>query len=75
MTVEILKRERCGNGWYRYYGAIDGMFRVMGKPIGIRLPAAYVESVSESEADAEVKDALCSEYERLTKGLGGAYAR
>ena len=75
MNAEIRKRERLGNGWVRFWGAVDGQARVNGKELGVRLPAAYVESVSESEADAEVKDALCSEYERLTRGQGGAYAR
>lgn len=75
MKVEILKRERLGNGWYRYKGAVDGQVAVNGKEVGIRLPASYVESVSEAEATTEVKDALCSEYERLSRGNGGAYAR
>lgn len=75
MTIEILKRERCGNGWVRYKGAVNGQTHVNGKEIGVRLPAAYVEAVSSSEADAEVKEALCSEYERLSIGNGGSYAR
>lgn len=75
MTVSIRKRERCGNGWYRFLGVVNGETSVRGVPIGIRLPASYVESVSESEAEGEVKDALCSEYERLSRGMGGVYAR
>ena len=75
MKAEILKRERLGNGWYRFRGAVDGITRVEGREVGIRLPAAYVESVSESEADSEVKEALCAEYDRLTRGNGGPYAR
>lgn len=75
MRVEILKRERLSNGWYRYKGAVNGITSVQGREVGVRLPTAYVESVSEAEADREVKDALCSEYERLTVGQGGAYAR
>ena len=75
MKVEITKRERLGNGWYRYSGAVNGLTSVAGKPIGVRLPASYVEAVSSCEADAEVRDALCSEYERLSIGNGGAYAR
>ena len=79
MKAEILKRERLGNGWYRFKGAVDGVTQVHGKEVGVRLPAQYVESVSESEADAEVKEALCGEFDRLTRQaqgqLGGAYAR
>lgn len=75
MTVSIRKRERCGNGWYRFLGIVNGETSVRGVPIGIRLPAAYVESVSDGEAESEVKDALCSEYERLSRGNGGVYVR
>ena len=75
MKAETIKRERLGNGWYRFSGAVDGQTSVQGKPVGIRLPASYVESVSEAEADSEVKEALCGEYDRLTRGMGGAYAR
>ena len=75
MKAEILKRERLGNGWYRYRGAVDGVTRVEGREVGVRLPAQYVESVSEAEADSEVKEALCAEYDRLTRGNGGVYAR
>ncbi len=69
MSVEILKRERCGNGWYRYSGAVNG------RQVAVRIPAAYVESVSGGEADAEVKEALQDEYERLTLGAGSVFAR
>ena len=69
MSVEILKRERCGNGWYRYTGAVNG------RKVGVRIPAAYVESVGSSEADAEVKEALQDEYERTTLGPGSVFAR
>lgn len=75
MKAEILKRERLGNGWYRFKGAVDGVTSVHGKPIGVRMPVMSVESLSEAEADAEVKEALCGEYDRLTRGMGGAYAR
>lgn len=83
MHAEIRKRERLGNGWYRYFGIVDGQTKVNGKDIGVRLPASYVESVSEAEADAEVKEALCGEYDRLSRNApvgdaaleGGAYAR
>lgn len=71
MVAEIRKRERLGNGWYRYWGAVDGQPKVNGKDLGIRLPATYVESVSVSEADALVKEELCAEYNRLTRGDGG----
>lgn len=73
--MEIRKRERCGNGWYRYYGVVDGQAKVNGKDLGVRVPASYVESVSASEADAFVKEELCSQYDALTRGDGGAYAR
>jgi hypothetical protein len=33
------------------------------------------ESVSSSQADADVKEALQDEYERLACGAGGVYAR
>ena len=72
--VEILKRERCGNGWYRFKGAVNGVVKVKGQEVGIRLPAAYVEAVSASEADREVKEQLKAEYDRLMIGSGGAYA-
>jgi len=75
LVAVIRKRERLGNGWYRFLGAVDGQATVQGKDLGVRLPASYVESVSESEADAEVKEALCAEYDRLTRGSGGVYAR
>lgn len=75
MKAEILKRERLANGWYRFKGAVNGITSVQGKEVGVRLPTAYVESVSESEAESEVKEALCAEYDRLTRGNGGAYAR
>ena len=69
MSVEILRRERVGNGWYRYWGAVNGV------KVGVRLPAAYVESVSSKEADAEVSEALQDEYERTTLGAGSVFAR
>lgn len=75
MKAEILKRENLGNGWYRYFGCVDGITSVQGKRVGIRLPASYVHSVSEAEAEQEVKESLCSEYERLSRGSGGVYAR
>jgi len=75
MKVEILQRERLSSGWYRYRGAVEGVRSVKGHDVGIRLPASYVESVSDAEADAEVREALCAEYDRLSRGEGGAYAR
>lgn len=75
MSVTIIKRERLSNGWYRYFGAVNGQSRVHGKELGVRLPAAYVESVSGSQADTEVKEALQDEYERLTLGAGSVFIR
>jgi len=75
MKVEILRRERLSSGWYKYRGAVDGVTHVQGKEVGVRLPASYVESVSAEQAEVEVRDALASEYERLSRGSGGVYAR
>ena len=75
MTVTIRKRERLSSGWVRFYGVVDGHTSVQGKEIGVRLPAAYVESVSDADAETEVKEALCAEYDRLSRGSGGVYAR
>jgi hypothetical protein len=75
MTVTIRKRERLGNGWVRFTGVVNGVTTVQGKEIGVRLPASYVESVSDAEADTEVREALCAEYDRLSRGSGGVYAR
>lgn len=59
MSVHILRRERAANGWLRYWGDVNG------HKVGIRLPAQYVESVSEAEAETEVRQSLKEEYERL----------
>jgi len=69
MSVEILKRERLGGGWYRYIGAVNGV------RVGVRMPAAYVESVSSRDAESEVKEALQDEYERTTLGAGSVFTR
>jgi hypothetical protein len=74
MAVEILKRERLPSGWVRYLGAVDGVTKVRGQAIGVRLPVAYVDAASYTEAETEVKEALRSEYERLQR-MGGAYVR
>lgn len=69
MTIEILNRSRqvTGRGvWYTYTGAVNG------QKIGVRLPACYVESVSEREADREVKESLKDEYHRRHMPEGGA---
>lgn len=75
MTVMIRKRERLSNGWVRYYGVVNGETTVQGKDIGVRLPVSYVDAVSDAEAESEVKEALASEYDRLSRGSGGVYAR
>lgn len=69
MSVEILKRERVGNGWVRFTGAVNGV------KVGVRLPISYLDSVSDRIADADVKEALQDEAERLRNPEGGAYAR
>lgn len=75
MMVLIRHRERLSNGWVRYRGVVNGQTHVQGKEIGIRLPTAYIDSVSDADAEAEVKEALQSEYERLSRGNGGVYVR
>lgn len=75
MSVTILRRERCSNGWVRFYGAVNGVAQVQGAPLAIRMPQAYTEGVPETIADAEVKEALQDEYERLTLGGGSVFAR
>lgn len=60
--VEILHRKNLGNGWVQFDGAVQG------RKVGIRIPAQYVESVSDSEADAEVRQSLKEEYERQAHG-------
>jgi len=62
MNVEILRRKNLGNGWLLYEGD------VMGRKIGIRIPASYVDSVDDSVSDAEVKQSLQEEYERQQHG-------
>ena len=69
MSVQILSRERAGTGWYRYTGVVHGV------KVGVRLPASYVFAVSDADADAEVKECLQDEYERLHRGDGGAFLR
>lgn len=66
MSVEILKRERTGTGWVRYWGAVNGV------KVGVRLPLITIDGLSDSEAESEVKDALQSEFHRLHKGEGGS---
>ena len=56
--VEILRRKRLSSGWVLYEGDVNG------KNVGIRIPQAYVETVSDNEADNEVKQSLKEEYER-----------
>jgi len=75
MTVMIRQRERLSSGWVRYKGVVNGQTHVQGKEIGVRLPVSYVDSVSDAEAETEVKEALASEYDRLSRGSGGVYAR
>jgi hypothetical protein len=76
MAVEILRVERCGNGWLRVLGAVNGCARVNGMTIGVRVPLSGREQMR----DADMKEALLDEYERLSRiGTihedGGAYAR
>ena len=79
MKAEILKRIRLSNGYYDFRGAVDGVTRIHGKALGVVMPAQYVESLSETEADAFVKEELCAQYDALTRAtqgqLGGAYVR
>jgi hypothetical protein len=75
MSVEIRRRERLSNGWVRFYGVVNGVAKVGKDDVAVRIPAAYVESVSSREADQEVKEALQDEYERLTLGAGSVFVR
>jgi len=61
MSVEILKRERLGNGWVRFWGDVNG------QKVGVRIPQSYIDTVSDAEAEIEVKQSLKEEHERLTE--------
>jgi len=69
LQIQILRRERLARGWERWHGVVNG------RRVVVQLPSVYTEDLSRAAVEAEVRDALETEYLRRYHAEGGAVAR